>query len=245
MIPLLLSLTFTSLGAQSAGRQAPTPPAWPVEWIANHCPEFPVSFGVGKVVSCRVSESGQFASFRGDTYYYAFYCVESDSTREWGSCNNPDSEMRRLYSEANVAVFVRRGGAGAVRLVLSQYGFGGHFIGPPRIGESSQGAVMELPYSSASSCNCNGSSYYLWRPQSRDWVGLEDWGSWQKELAKKLPPDLGTWNDMWPDLDTLTTDGSLWRPDDAHCCPSGGTVHVQLGIVDNRFVLKSFRVDPP
>jgi hypothetical protein len=97
---------------------------------------------------------------------------------------------------------------------------------------------MELPLVIAASCDCNASSYYLWRPQTRDWV-LMDWVSWQYEAALKFPPDLTNQNSYWPDLSTLTTDGALWRPDDAHCCPSGGSVSVQLGIVDNRFVLRS------
>jgi hypothetical protein len=143
-------------------------------------------------------------------------------------------------SRSNIAIFVRHGAEDTVRPVLSRYDSGGPYR-TPRIVENSQGAVMELPLVIAASCDCNASSYYRWRPQTRDWV-LMDWVSWQYEAARKFPPDLTNENGYWPDLRTLTTTGALWRGDDAHCCPTGGSVSVQLGIVDNRFVLKSLDI---
>jgi len=192
------------------------------------------------VASCRVSASGEFASFQGDTYYYAFYCVEEQSFPDAGSCNDERS-LNNQHADSNVAVFQQRGSNRTVRMVVSLFtGFAGHSR-TPRIVECSQGTVMELPFWTAASCECNNSPYYLWRPQTRDW-SLMDWESWQREVARKLPPELTSENGYWPDLRTLTTTGALWRREDAHCCPTGGSVSVQLGIVGNRFVLKSLDI---
>lgn len=74
-----------------------------------------------------------------------------------------------------------------------------------------------------------------------------DWESWKKELRRRLPSNLSTWNDgeFWPDLGALAAASPLWREEDeCHACASGGTVTVQLGIVGNRFVLKSLTIRP-
>ena len=49
-------------------------------------------------------------------------------------------------------------------------------------------------------------------------------------------------NGFWPDLQHMTADGGLWRAQDAHCCPEGGSVHVELGVRDDRFVVRSFQI---
>jgi len=236
-------LNRTKENARAPAVPSSPPPPSPVERIAEHCPEFRGQLGLVTVASCSLTEFGEFASFRGDTYYYALYCVEEKGSdaRYNGSCHDPDS-FNSSYgmSRSNIAIFVRHGADDSVRAVLSEYDTGGPNR-TPRIVENSEGAVMELPLSIAASCDCNASSYYLWRPQTREWA-LMDWESWQHEAELKFPPDLTNQNGYWPDLSTLTTSGALWRPDDAHCCPSGGSVSVQLGIVDNRFVLRSLEI---
>jgi len=238
-----LNRTRENARGQPAVPTSTPPPPSPVERIAEHCPEFRDQFELVEVASCSVTEFGEFASFGGDTYYYALYCVERKKSdpRYNGSCQDPDS-FNSSYgmSRSHIAIFVQHGADDTVRTVLSRYDSGGPYR-TPRIVENSQGAVMELPLVIAASCDCNASSYYLWRPQTRNWV-LMDWESWQHEAELKFPPDLTNQNGYWPNLSTLTTDGALWRPEDAHCCPSGGSVSVQLGIVDHRFVLKSLDI---
>jgi len=245
MIALLLAAQAASLAAQRLDVQVPATSVWSVDWITNHCPEFTDEDGRPvAVASCRVGESGEFATFQDLTYYYALYCVEErDAIPEWGSCDDPDSVNSLNHSLSNAAVFERRRGDVTMRLILSRFIGWGDFR-EPRIVESPQGAVMELPLVLAATCECNAGAYYRWHERTRDWQ-LMDWHSWQKELDRKLPPMLTKRDGFWPELRTLTADGALWRPDDAHCCPTGKSVHVRLGIVDNRFVLESFRVDPP
>jgi hypothetical protein len=241
LIPVLLSLTFGTFTPQNGRSQTAAPAAWPVASIASRCPKFEGYFGAVEVASCRVTKSGMFASFQGDTYYYALYCVV-EAGDKGGSCPEQDSKYGNFYSDDSIAVFVQRGGSRTVRLLFSKYALGGHFTDSPGIDESSDGAVMEVPYVAAPTCNCNGSTYYLWRPQAREWVAM-DWDSWHGEL--KLPTGLSTSGGgyFWPRLQSLTADSPLWRSDDPRCCPTGGTVYVQLGIVGTRFVLRSFRVE--
>jgi hypothetical protein len=97
-----------------------------------------------------------------------------------------------------------------------------------------------VPLVVAGTCECNASPYYLWQSSTRTWLEL-DWGGWQQELAKRLPPGLTNMNGFWPDLANMTAEGSLWRKEDPHCCPTGGTVQVDLGVADRSFVLRSFR----
>jgi len=226
--------------AQSDTPRSPTAATWPVAWVADHCPVFSDENGPIKLASCRVSASGEVASVAGDTFYYALYCAEDPRFFDAGPCDDPGS-LNSNHSDSNVAVFLRHGDSQTVSLVVSRFeGFAGHFR-VPQIVESPDGTVMELPFVSAVSCDCNASTYYLWRPRTRDWVSM-DWESWQTDAAAKLPAGLANVNGYWPDLRTLTTQGGLWRASDAHCCPSGGSVSVQLGIVGNRFVLKSFEI---
>jgi hypothetical protein len=63
------------------------------------------------VASCRVTESGEFASLQGDTYFYALYCVEE---KEFPlPCDD------RVQRNGSIAIFVRPAGARAMRPVMA------------------------------------------------------------------------------------------------------------------------------
>jgi hypothetical protein len=179
----------------------------------------------------------------------SIYCVVDalikeavkDLVEDPGSCADASSYFG-AWSRTAAAVFVREGTSEMVRLVTTQYG--GSLIGTfdkPVIVMNSSGAVMELPFHVASTCDCNGSTYYTWRRNTRQWQEL-DWSGWQKNFNRRLPRGLENQNGFWPDLKSMTTTGGLWRKEDPHCCPSGGTVDVQLGITGSRFSLKSLKL---
>jgi hypothetical protein len=243
-------ILVAALASGLTGVEPPQRPAvtgsWPASWVSDHCPPF---YGKGTrppkpvdVSACRVTESGQFGSLRGDDYLYAFYCIEETSQKEFGSCDDPNS-VNAQHPRANIAVFVRPHGSDTVQLVASHLSPLGGFR-TPRMAASGYGAVMELPLVLAASCDCNASYYYLKRGDSRRWLQL-DWDKWQQDLHQRLPYGLRNWNDFWPDLQAMTARGGLWRPEDPHCCPGGGSVEAALGIEGDRFVLRSFRVLPP
>lgn len=139
-------------------------------------------------------------------------------------------------------MFMREGASDMVRLVTTQYE--GSLTGSfdkPVIVLNSFGAVMELPFHVASTCDCNGSTYYLWRRNTRQWQRL-DWDSWHEDLNRRLPAGLTSVDGFWPNLKSMTAQGGLWRRNDAHADPTGGTVTIQLGIIGSRFVLKSLKL---
>jgi len=65
-----------------------------------------------------------------------------------------------------------------------------------------------------------------------------------RELADLLPDGLAIWKGVAVDYETLSGRSALWRPDDANCCPSGGTLEFFLRFNENRtaFEVKDFRI---
>jgi len=223
----------------------------PVEHVADHCPEFRVrDHRVDDIARCRVLQSGTFARLGNDVYYYAFYCMEERSAPELGSCDDSNS-INGKYPRQNIAVFVRSNRARNVRLVTFEFAptadfkkpDGPHYVTKPSIVATPYGRIMELPLIAAATCDCNASIYYLWEPKQRRWRIL-DFSAWQGQLGRHLPDGLTAQNAPWPDLHTMRVNGSLWRNEDAHCCPGGGSYAALLAISNAKFVLKSVRVWP-
>lgn len=69
----------------------------------------------------------------------------------------------------------------------------------------------------------------LFRLDGDHWTEIEIEG-WKTALAEALPDGLGVWKGVdydWPDF--LAT-SSLWRDEDANCCPTGGEVLMNLAV---------------
>ena len=222
----------------------------PVELVAERCPDFHVGdHRVDDIVRCRVLASGTFARLGSDVYYYAFYCVEERSAPEFGSCDD-SSSINGGHPRQNIAVFVRRNKAPSLQLVTFAFAPTGDFKKPnwgdyvtkPSIVVTPYGRIMELPLILAASCDCNASIYYLWEPTQRHWKEL-DFTAWQYQLKRQLADSIAAWGDPpWPVLRNMTVSGPLWRNEDAHCCPSGGSYTGRLAISNGKFVLKSVRI---
>jgi hypothetical protein len=252
MTTLLVALAQSAVIAASAGGPPqPAPTVWPIEWMKERCPHFTdtaVPLVTSDIAECQVTEWGEFASFERGTYYYVLYCVVlNENKEEDGACADPSSVSARVHGAANAAVFVREDNSPTVRLVMSHYtGPFGAIFEKPLLVSNAYGAIMQLTMHVPSTCYCNSSGYYIWRKNTRQWQPLDWWG-WQQGFDRRLPSGLESQNGFWPDLATMSAAGGLWNKDDPHCCPSGGTVDVQLGITGNRFILKSLKVhrNPP
>lgn len=59
-------------------------------------------------------------------------------------------------------------------------------------------------------------------------LDLETMQGFVAELSGRLPEGLAIWKGVAVDYSSLTGTSSLWRADDANCCPSGGTVRFTL-----------------
>ena len=146
-------------------------------------------------------------------------------------------------------LFVRHGRAKDVSLMTFAFEPTGDFKRPlwgdyitqPSVVATPFGRIMELPLILAATCDCNASLYYLWDARGRRWQRL-DFEAWKRQLETRVPAGLQDMNSAWPDLAAMTVDGTLWRSEDAHCCPTGGSYHALLSISNGRFVLKSVRI---
>lgn len=64
----------------------------------------------------------------------------------------------------------------------------------------------------------------------------------------ELPEELEIWKGVAFDFSNwsgYTARSSLWRPEDANCCPSGGEALISLEIEDNKLVGKDVEYTPP
>lgn len=84
--------------------------------------------------------------------------------------------------------------------------------------------------------------YRVFRADDGGWtpIAASPWGDdapggngWAEDIAARLPPDLAVWKGILVDFAAMTATTSLWRPDDANCCPSGGEAELRFAIVDD------------
>jgi hypothetical protein len=118
---------------------------------------------------------------------------------------------------------------------------------PQLIGWSFEGVYMEVPRYQAErgllwvpgSMVGTGShnADILFQRQGGKWVEI-DLGSWQADLAKRLPKGLGVWHGVDYDLTSLAAQTELWRDEDANCCATGGRANLEFEIVGATLKLK-------
>ena len=198
----------------------------------ERCPQFRDGAQVVSVDQCHFLESGELAVLGGDRYLYSRYCVEVKEL--------PISPCAAGRGSQAAAVFVRRQGETALRLVAASVALAGE-MRRPSIVANRYGHILELPTILSATCDCNASRYFLKRPGSRQWREI-DFGAWRGELERQLPEGLANMDTPWPDLARMQIIGALWRRADAHCCPAGGEFTGELVIEGNRFVLKTVQV---
>ena len=73
---------------------------------------------------------------------------------------------------------------------------------------------------------------------------LETGGGVVRALADLLPDGLAIWKGVAIDYQTLSGRTALWRPEDANCCPSGGTLEFSLRFNDDLtgFAVRDFQI---
>jgi hypothetical protein len=235
---VLLVLSLGQPWSAPTQGSAPAQVVWSLDTIGRECPGFSDELGHPiAVTSCRVKEWDRFVDFEGETFYYVVYCVEDQFTAGLQVCTSGPGG-----GESNGrAIFAGRIGDRRVRLVRTEHSLIPGRMRRPSIMTSREGSVLELPLSIAGTCECNASSYYVWHPSTRTWWDL-DWEGVNADVD--YPAGLRNMDGFWPDLTRLTADGALWRKGDAHCCPTGGTVHLDLGISGTRIVVRAARFSP-
>lgn len=83
-------------------------------------------------------------------------------------------------------------------------------------------------------------SYYRWK--SGQWVTINSL-AWLHELDKKLPKGVVAKMENLPDVNSMSATARLYRKGDSDCCSSIGMVNVELGLANDRFAIKAFKVE--
>jgi uncharacterized protein YecT (DUF1311 family) len=181
---------------------------------------------------CRVLESGSFGKLGYAEQLYASYCLDA-----------PAAEGRSCDLTAVVLMSVEAHSGKVERWLqrVDTEGLGNHF-GKPELLQLKGVQLLDLPVSVPGTGAFNASS--LFRRNGTRWVEV-DITSWEKDLAKQLPPGLEVWKGIWPDYHRMRATTGLYRKKDANCCPTGGSADIGLRLEGDRLVLASLKVGPP
>jgi uncharacterized protein len=181
---------------------------------------------------CRVVESGSFGKVGGAEQLFASYCLDAPA-EEGRSCD--------LTAVALLSIDPLSGKAERWLQRVDNEGLGNHY-GKPELLKLNGVLLLDLPVSVPGTGAFNASSLY--RRDGTHWFEV-DVSSWEKELAKQLPPGLEVWKGIWPDYKRMRASTGLYRKKDANCCPTGGSAEIGLRLDGNRLVLASLKVGPP
>jgi hypothetical protein len=188
-----------------------------------------------------VSSFGTLGTIDNQTYYYALYCLVTNSRISEGTCSG-DSFNARYHRNRGLAVFEANRGGTVARLLHERVSgdVGIMVYGEPAFVRAPAGTILHLPIRVDGTGNYNESEYYL--RKAGPWRKLDS-ESWQKDLVGRLPAGREMWKGLWPDLVNMRVETGLYRKGDGNCCPTGGTARVRLAIRDTQFVITSVVVD--
>ena len=218
-------------------------PSFVFETARDHCITLAAvkqGRGLDQYRECGVSEFGEVGTAGGTRYYYALYCLIPNHMDANVKCGD-GSFMARYERARAVVIFARNRGDRNMRLEFERADpdIGMHVYERPEIVQNSVGALLYLPIAVDGTGHFNDSEYYV--NQSGRWEPIES-KAWLSD-ARKREPAFRPIKGVWPNVHTMRAESAIYRLGDANCCPTGGTVRVQLAIESRRFVLKSLVVD--
>ncbi len=240
MIPVLLFIMLLT-GVPAPAHAAGNKDLFPLSFLKTRCINFSeVRIGAKEweAAECGVTAFDSFGSIDNKTYYYARYCLVPNHSKDTEKCV-PGSPG--YYDSRGLAVFVQQG-ADQARLLFERASseIGIYAYDEPELVQTAAGALLVLKIRIDGTGNGNASEYYLQKKGT--WQRIES-ESWFEDVKKKLPPGLETWKGGWIDLETMTAEAGLYRKGDANCCPTGGTAHIQVAVENDRFVVKSVKIE--
>jgi uncharacterized protein len=123
--------------------------------------------------------------------------------------------------------------------VVMAYSDTAHFS-PPELFTTKDGTFLWFPGYMEGTGNFNAEHLYLkigsaWRVVDRD--------SWEDDLGRRLPKDLGAYKGIYPNYRKMTVSTPLWdREKDGNCCPTGGRADIKLKLVGTRLTIESMTI---
>jgi hypothetical protein len=244
----LLLLSFILAAAANAWAAAKEETQNPEPWSASEypggdCSGFLARNKISNPKDCSITEYGELGKVNDQTYRYILYCIIPGYSSEDAKCGD-DSFSARYHRSRGLAIYQEELSSKSIKRWLERVDpeIGTVLYSKPLIIENSFGRLFYIPIQVDGTSGGNTSEYFIQNRAAGEWEALDGEG-WTKALLKRLPSGLGIWKGIWPDLKTMTAKAGLYREHDANCCPSGGTAFIELGIKQNRFVLKSIRFE--
>ena len=182
-----------------------------------------ITFGPGgRWNSCHVTRGRWVATIDLIDMYQAQYCLGKDEQsceqRAWVLFAN------RAYTKDAKVLLLRLDAAN------TQYD-------DPLVVISGDERLMSM--SSHTSDDNRLTNYYQWHTDQ--WVPVKS-QAWLRDLSAKLPKGTSVRQAVWPDLETMSAEVSLFKSSDTDCCPTGGKANVELGFENKNFSVKKVNV---
>jgi hypothetical protein len=235
----LIAVVLAAQVAFAQSRPAkPTPSDFTLTTLRSQCLLFsevkPSDF-----LECHVTEFKEFGMVDKQTYYYALYCLMPNYAGNKETCRDS-----RYHQQRGLAVFVGSRGGTTARLLFERAtrDIGTLYYQPPQIIRVGKDTVLHLAIAVDGTGHFNQSEYFL--RNNGTWAPMET-QRWRNDVGRRVPPGLGIWKGVWPDLDTMTAVANLYKPKDANCCPSGGSLRIKLAIRSHGFVATSIVFEKP
>ena len=215
--------------------------AHPAAWFAQNCVPLRDLYVEGPDIrrSCSVNEFGTLSSVDGIYFSFALYrrLVTIGAAP-------PDLSLDRApFRNTAVVIFEPAGDGSRIRPILahlSEGTLGSSWFARPQIIATSSGLLLWIPDRIGGTAAANEDIYYRWG--ARRWQRLETL-SWLEDLAKRLPRGFGVWKGIVPDLSHMKASSAVWRDGDVNCCPTGGSVCVELAYRGDALVIDKFQHD--
>lgn len=132
------------------------------------------------------------------------------------------------------------GESGRDRLVAGLFILSG-YANQPALLQNGHGRFLELSGSESGTGHFNAGRLLV---ETGEGWRLVDTTSWINAFDKRLPKGLGANKGIYPDYTAMTAETSLWKGEDANCCPTGGFARIRLGYAGRRITFLDMKVTP-
>jgi hypothetical protein len=212
---LLLAMLITN---PARAAEAETLPFANVQVECNQVGE--ITFGPGgHWAHCHTIRGRWVATMDLLDTYQAQYCLGKDEN----SCD-----------QKALVIFANRAYTPEAAVLLVRVDDGTITYDDPLVVESGDESVMSITSHDAAGVATR--NFYLWRVDH--WQAMKG-QELQRELSAFLPKGSSVRQaSVFPDLETMSTQVSLFQPKDADCCPSGGKANVEFGLEKEQFTIK-------